>query len=79
MFFSVDDVLQAWTNLSSNVLAITGTNKFQGNLDHSFITPTIIGKLALAEPCSFFIVVLNTLAHPHIFTTTHRRGCTITY
>lgn len=47
MFFSINDVLSAWDSLSENVMNITAANsKLSGGtstVDHSYITPTIIG------------------------------------
>ena len=46
MFFGINDVLQAWEQLSGNVLAIAGAKARGSNgVDHSYITPTIIGNL----------------------------------
>lgn len=45
MFFGIADVFQAWEQLSGNVMAIAGAKaKGSNNVDHSYITPTIIGK-----------------------------------
>lgn len=48
MFFGITDVFQAWEQLSGNVMAIAGSKAKGGNsVDHSYITPTIIGKFCL--------------------------------
>jgi len=45
MFFGITDVFQAWEQLSGNVMAIAGAKaKGSNSVDHSYITPTIIGK-----------------------------------
>jgi hypothetical protein len=44
MFFGIADVFSAWENLSGSVLAIAGAKaKSNSAVDHSYITPTIIG------------------------------------
>jgi hypothetical protein len=45
MFFGIADVFSAWENLSGSVLAIAGAKaKSNSAVDHSYITPTIIGS-----------------------------------
>lgn len=45
MFFGISDVFQAWEQLSGNVMAIAGSKaKGSNGVDHSYITPTIIGE-----------------------------------
>lgn len=45
MIFGISDVLQAWEQLSGNVMAMTGSKpKGINSADYSYITPTIIGK-----------------------------------
>jgi hypothetical protein len=48
MFFGISDVFQAWEQLSGNVMAIAGSKaKGSNGVDHSYITPTIIGEFEL--------------------------------
>lgn len=48
MFFGISDVFSAWENLSGSVLAIAGAKAKNSNaIDHSYITPAIIGTALL--------------------------------
>lgn len=49
MYFAINDVLQAWEQVSGGIIAFTGNRRGVAGVDYSYITPTIIALGEFSE------------------------------